>query len=279
MTRSLFALCAAFLALSGCQEAARPGVGYLHVTELPGACPVTQPLIDWPMACPDDNRKCAVTALTTLPFERQRAASAFQGGSRWPGGNLIASGWQTADGTIGRMQVDLGPTRGYGPSVFPWTDPEGREVQQSIGYNEWKDGQRRFAATKVVSGLLEFYQDDSLGVHRGRDTHEQHLFALIAFDGVGPAGEAQCRIVGLHAMRDYDRFLPYDPTWLAPDPTGHLVNGAAPTFAAETAPTANLIEPAGAPADPGGEMPFIDSGSNFVPQGYYRTGAASGGCD
>ena len=249
------------LVLAACS--AKPqGVAYLRITSMEGHCPATQPV----GPCTIDNSHCDVEHMTDLPFDRAQATAAFEASARWADGNLIALGFQTSDGAIGKLQVDLGPNRGYGLSDFPYptqvpgyvetTPPPPEGVQQGIGYVEWKDGQRVFAATSVTSGVINYGAIDPT---EATTLDANTTYIHVAFDGVEADGLAACRVVGAHVVRNYDRFNAYDPSWLDPDPSAIMYQGetSPPTFDGDTAPTANLVDPGSAPADPGGAAPAL----------------------
>jgi hypothetical protein len=240
-----------------------PGVAYLRITSMPGPCPATQPV----GPCTIENSHCDVEHMTALPFDRAQATVAFEPSPRWTGGNLIALGFQTSAGAIGRLQVDVGPNRGYGLSDFPFpspvagapgeaTPPPPEGVQQGIGYVEWKDGRRIFAATSVTSGVINY---GGINPTEVSSLDPNTTYIHVAFDGIDADGLAACRIVGAHVMRDYDRFNTYDPSWLDPDPTAILYQDQAgpPSFAGDAAPTAMLVDPGAAPPDPGGRAPAL----------------------
>jgi hypothetical protein len=276
------------LYLTACTSSAPPGVAYLRISESAGPCPATQPLSNVPRPCPSDHYDCAVDKFTTLPFVRAQATAAVEPSTRWSGGNLIALGWQRDDGVIGQLQLEVGTNRGYGLSDFPYPSPiaeadrnggffaaemappEG--VQQAIGYVEWKDGARVFAATSVTSGVMNYG-----GIDPGTSDSVQTNVAFfhIAFDGVNANNIAACRVVAAHIELDYPRFKEFDPTWLDPLPGAMLDDDPTkwpPTFADVTAPTDNVVAPTAAPPDPGGKAPVLST----TPSKFYY-GTQSGG--
>ncbi len=280
------------LLAAACQDASgsgRPGVAYLRIAAMDGPCTATQPISGVPRLCPIDNLRCAVDKMLDLPFTRAQATVAFEAASQWPGGNLVAVAWQGADGSIGRLQIDLGPNRGYGLSHFPYPSPavpSGQTfggmapppdgVQQAIGYVEWQGSERRFAATSVTSGLINY---GGLFVAGSVMPDPRAMYVHVAFDGVGPNGEAKCRVIGMHVSGDYDRFNAYDPSWLEPDPGILLGNDRVwpPSFAGDKAPTVATLAPAAAPADPGGVAPPMPMMASYATGYFYAVPGSSGG--
>jgi hypothetical protein len=263
----------------GCGQATPKGIAFMRLTEQPGSCGVTMPV--GPMG---------VDQLPPLPSRSVHGVASFEGGSRWASGDLVAIAWQDPDGTIGRIQVDIGPERGFGVSDFPTSAPN-PHPQQAFGYVEWKDGQRKFTATQVF-GILNYQPDTSgdtsvlpdLGGTPDPNPHRPPaaFFSHIAIDGVGPQGEAQCRILGLHAAT-HDRVGDYDPSWLLPNPTMLFVDGAAATYADDKAPSVHLVKPSAATPDPGGEAPKLTGTStSYLPgasTGHTGGDDGSGSCD
>jgi hypothetical protein len=287
----LVAACGGTNAPSGPQ-----GVAYVHLSSFDAPCTATQPLHDIPTGCPSTNQRCAVDVMDDLPFTRAQATYAVEGASQFEGGNLLALAWQNADQSISRMQMDVGPNRGYGLTHFPYpapsvvasgeafnglvAPPEG--VQEAIGYVEWKDGVRVFGGTSVTSAILNYGAlfTDVVGINGLPDPNS--LFIHVAFDGVGPAGEKKCRVLGLHGLRDYERFNPFDPSWLDPNPTMMLGNDLSkwpPTFSGDAPPTSNLLAVGAAP-DPGGPAPDLPRSSDpfaYMNGYFYYRGTPGGG--
>lgn len=264
-------LFAAACGSSGSSGSGPQGVVYARIAASDGPCTATQPLEGVPGFCPSSNLRCSVDQMDDLPFARARGTLAVEAASRFAGGNLLAMAWQNADGSVARFQMDVGPNRAYGLTHFPYPNPavmggsyggdpappEG--VQEAIGYVEWKDGQRVFGATSVTSAILNYggLFTAVSGTSGGPDPSV--MFMHVAFDGVGPAGEAKCRVVGVHALRDYERFTDYDPAWLEPDPSIMLGDDHAwpPSFSGDTPPSMNIVAPGEAADDPGGVAPEL----------------------
>ncbi len=254
---------------AACAPQTPHGIAYLRITERDGSCPTTAAYAE---SCPPSNPECAVTLLDNVEFRRAHATASFESGSRWLDGSLVVAAWQDPDGTIGRMYVDLGPDRGAGASLFPETP----SLQQAIGYVEWQGGARKFEARKALATIDYVTLDKASTFNRySVSVVPNTLYAHAAFDGVGPHGEALCRIIGMHAAYDRARKDPYDPSWLAPNPSVLFVDGEGPpSYEADLEPTAQLVLPAEAPSDPGGP-PNIVHKQLPLP----KISFGSGGCD
>jgi len=219
--------------LSACAGDDAPnGIAFVRIVTMAGECGVADPD---PLATDADD----LLSLRFLPYERARAAASYQRGPAWDG-HLITLGWPDGTNGVSRMFVELSPTRGYGLSQMPDTN------LQAVGLVQWSGTERTFAG-RAARGLITY--DKELG---------DEMQALIAFDGVGANGESQCRVVGVHSNRDRERFEPYDPTWLAPNPSVMItVNTQPPSLAGDVAPTRNLIVPSEAPPDEWPQPPEI----------------------
>jgi hypothetical protein len=247
---SLRALVAAAALASGCGQG-KTGIAYLRSTALDGPCPITQPTHNFPSTCVG---VCGVDDLVSLPYTRAHGVAAFEGGSQWSGGDLVAVAWSEEDGSVHRLYFDFGPKRGYGVSATTQAEDQG------VGYVIWNEGQRTFGATKVL-GALDL-QSSAATDSFGRSTNTgvavaSALLTHIAFEGQDASGATQCRVVGLHAANDHERTEPYDPSWLVPNPTALIVAGKAPSFTGDVAPSNALVAPAAAPRDPGGAAPTM----------------------
>jgi len=258
-------LLACSLLFVGC-DGGITGIAFLHITDLDEPCPAVNA---------DGTAK--LDEFVFLPFRRAHATSAYHGGSEWSGGNVIAMAWRDDDGTIGRLAFDIGPDRGYG--ITDWIPPPAGSTtslyQETVGFVEWNGTERRFAALRA-NGVVNYQRDDPPGSHDSDDTFDQgEFYAHLAFDGVGPAGEPLCRILGVHATPDRERVDAYDPTWLEPSATMMFSTVREPTFSAERPPTDKAIAPDLAGPDPGGEPPDM-----HVRQLETRPGnGGTGGCD
>jgi hypothetical protein len=260
------------LLAAGCGPGAPQGIGYLRVSELDGACDI-----------PEDPFHAHYPVLpTNLDYRRVHATTSFNGDSRWPGGAAIATGWQDADGKVGLVRVDVAPDRGYGPSLSPVGT-----FHQAVGYEEWKDGQRVFAATSFV-GIVNYVPapregKSLLGSEPPPGFAPGALFLHVALTGVDAAGKPSCRIIGLHAAPDHARTERYDPSWLKPRPSMLIVESgvqdvaaAPPTFSDEAPPSTALVSPAAAPADPVTTAPRLETHAGLPSD---ASGDGSDSCD
>jgi len=250
--------------LAGCQEEDGGGIAFLHIGELDGPCPAySQNVID---------------RLEVLPFRRAHAIAAYQGGSAWDGGNLIAIAWQDADGTVGRLYYDIGPDRGYGITApAPAFDAMGpREYQETTGLVQWNGDVRTFGALRSF-GIVNYRTDAPPGAATDELHGHGEFFAQMAYEGGDDDGDVVCRVIGVHAHPTRDRVDPYDPSWLAPNPGVMMSVTVAPTFAGDTAPSTDLVAPALAGADPGGPAPRMYIRNPETDQG--GSGDGTGGCD
>ena len=261
---------ATLVVIPACVAQPEVGVAYVRLTESTGTCGISVPTDQSdPMAVDK-----MIRDLTSAEFRGIHAQAAFEGGSQWEGGNLIAIPWIDPDGTIGRFFVDVGPDRGYGITIFSSTASVlGPEYEEATGLVQW-NGTTRVFAGQAAHGVINYTQD---AAHKPRE-----LFALLAFDGIGPAGEPLCRMVGLHGNRSHDRFERYDPSWMAAAPS-LLITAcmaascpAAPTFSDEHAPNSDLVDPVGAGADPEGAPPSVEQRAPYY---LSNGGSAEGACD
>lgn len=252
MARGLGALAA--LGVLGCAEP--QGIALLRVSELEGPCETA-----WESGYP--------VIPSDLEYERIRTAAAFQGGSRWSGGQLIATGWREADGSVARLQIDLGPGRGYQATYMP-THPLRDEtslrigMEQAISYVVWRDGER-IAAARDVAAVIQYAPhrpDDAAGPF-GRHDRPGTLFLHAAFEVVDEAGRPECHVVAMHARADAERDELYDPSWFEPNPSALIVEDDTrwipPTFDGDREPSADLVVASEAAADPGGAAPGMDA--------------------
>ena len=273
MSRASHCVAALFVA-SGCSSISPPlGAAFLRVTEIPAACQAT-------MA----TGPTGIDQFVNLPYDRAHTAAAFEGGSHF-GGDLVALGWQMGDGRIARLQVDVGPNRGYGISAFPAANPGptaaavGSEpaFSQALSYVEWKGTTRTFAAQKVW-GIVNYVEDKSASPD-GSTWPPLTLYAHVALDGIGAMGEAQCRVLGVHVAADHQRTDSYDPAWLAPSPSALVVDGApVPDFASDAPLTTKLVMP-GTVSDPGGDPPKLGRHALALPPGVSGGGGGDSGDD
>jgi hypothetical protein len=247
--------------LAGCAADIPVGVAYVRLTEMPGRCGVVDPVGASPYEVED-----FLEQLTNRPYRRVRATAAFQGGSLLADGHNIAIAWRDTDGQIGRFFVDVGTNRGYGNTLLP--NVGSLSYEQATGFVQWQGGERAFAGLEA-RGYIAYVRDS--------DTDGPgELFGIVAFDGVGVANEALCRIVAVHATTGHDRFEAYDPSWLAPEPGVMIVERTPPTFVGERSPTDRPVMPEAASADPGGLPPPLMQRSPSV----FSNGASGGGaCD
>jgi hypothetical protein len=251
--RLCFALVTMFA--SGC---APTGASFMHAIELPGTCESYISQRQDGGALP----RYDFTPLDTMQFTRIHAATAFEGGSQWSGGNVIAAGWRDADGTVWRLQIDIGPERGYGITYVE----DSATLQQGIGLVAWRNGTRVFT-TQRVFGAMNYIAD-----HRNAP---QSLFGRFAFNGTDANGQPVCRVLGVHAAPDVERTDPYDPTWLRPEPS-ILFRGTAPSYTSDAPPSDHVAAAGEAGADPGGTAPHMTYES---PNTLLNSEDFSGGCD
>jgi len=250
--------------LAGCTTEMPAGIAYIRLTEMDGTCGINEP----GGADASDADKF-MAQFEDLPYRRVHATAAFRGGGTFDGGHAITIPWQDEDGTISRLFIAVGPNRGYGATMLPNTSS--LIYEQSTGLVEWQGGERRFAAKSAIGYLAYTMSNDNED-----DRGPGHLYTMLAFDGVGPAGQARCRIAGVHATTSHDRFENYDPAWLEFDPSAMIVDRSVPTHAGDTAPSANLVAPEEAASDPGSPPPQL--GPNSPP--VLSNGASGGGaCD
>lgn len=280
MVRSVLLLPAVAATLACCASApdVPKGVGYVHVTRFEGSCNLTQAVAGFPEPCPPSNFACSVDRLDTIHFTRAHAVAAFQGGSRYPGGQLVVVAWKNAIGTISRLYLDFGPTRGYGTSVSPPPSPNSAPLDQATGYTEWAGEQPVFQAKQAFA--LYHYDPVNAYGDSPKDSWLEPgtLHTLIAFDGTDASGEAQCVVVGVHGEAGVERTEPYDPAWLKPNATLMMVDGSSetPSYAGDAAPTHNLVTPKAGMVDPGGAPPRMGVVRDRMPA---AAGGADSGCD
>jgi hypothetical protein len=262
MAKGTLVVIACCLLLGGCEDKIS-GIAFLHVTALDEACPP-----------PEYEGHVDLDALAQLPYERAHAVAAYQGGSAWDGGDVIAIAWRDDDGTISRLFFDVGPARGFGISTPMPTDtliwPE------STGFVQWNGDERRFAAVSA-NGVFNYGKTGNPHDFRPGDTYEPgELYAHLAFDGIGPAGEPRCMVLGVHATPDRERVDPYDPSWLTPTPGVMFTGNSQPTFVGDVPPGDAPVAPALAGPDPGGPPPALEV---HLPTTAVNGGDGSGGCD
>lgn len=243
----------ALLMLGGCGQP--EGIAVVRVSELAGPCEIVWDSDRFPIVPRD------------LEYEQVRTAAAFQGGSRWSGGHLVAMGWVEEDGSIARLQLDLGPTHGYRATYMPTNEHRESlqpEMQQAISYVVWRDGVR-VAAARDVNAVIQYVPKDPDPAAGPFASHGRPgtLFLHAAFDVVDAAGDTQCHIVAVHARADAARDELYDPSWLEPRPSAAIVEEDAvwtsPTFEGDVEPTRELIRAEDAPSDPGGDAPDMET--------------------
>lgn len=269
MSRSVFVV--VFAVLSACGPSGPNGIAFVRISELNGACPVERTGTGSPPKFPDD-----------LEFRRSHATMGVRGDSIFTGGNVITTAWKEPGGRITRMYIDVGPDRGYGATVSPstsWT--------QAVGYVEWLDGVRVFSATRA-DGTITYEAstvDESGGAFKDFSGPPPPgkapgaLFAHHWFTGVDDLGNTMCRLIALHADATQLREEPYDPSWLAANPTVLIVEGQAPkapTFDGDQAPSASLVSPDKAPKDPGSAPPRLDFKGGTLNEG---VGGGGNACD
>jgi len=265
------------------------GLAALRLTPL-GACNVpSEPTYNVPVlgSFPVFDRQ--------LDFTRQRAALVIRASERWSGGHLAAVGWKAADGTVARLLVEMSAERGYGSTYSTLENlPEAPQGAQSvphrgfptaIGYTEWRDGARTFAAMGYLGFITyeglqerEVFTVPTAGTDDGPRLNPAHLYAQVAFDGLDETGARACRIIALHGMAGTQREDPFDPTWLIADPDVMILDATRqvpPTFLRNVAPGDRLLDP----SDVGVldvELPRL---TKRAPSLDFRQGAGGNACD